>query len=429
MQHFNIISSYYGLSLLLILLCFSCKNTSEETTVNNTLTEAAIDLPMENPKDVTLMAVKNPTSKNSSLPRLSASNDTLFMSWINKRDSLATLNYSYYVNGKWGSTQKISSGSDWFVNWADFPAIAVNNGTILSSHLQKSADGTYTYDVKLNLFDAQRKRWKNNFLLHKDGTKSEHGFVTLLPYVYNTFVAVWLDGRETVGKGHGGGNMTLRAAIVDSKGEISYDTLLDNKVCDCCQTSATITENNGILVAYRDRSDDEIRDISVVRWSEKDGWTKPKTIGQDNWKIPGCPVNGPSLDSYGANVGIAWFTAVKEEGDVMVAFSEDNGANFGTAYRIDVGNATGRVDITMLSNHEAAILWMEPDGNDEVIRLVKIDHKGNTGKPIVITRTSAERASGFPQLEKIGDTLYIAHTHLNKDLKIIRTISIQITDL
>ena len=87
----------------------------------------------------------------------------------------------------------ISEGTDWFTNWADFPAIAANDHSILTSHLQKSANGTYTYDVMLNLLDknlpspqtsgANSKGvfTKQNFILHNDGTKSEHGFVSMLP--------------------------------------------------------------------------------------------------------------------------------------------------------------------------------------------------------------------------------------------------------
>ena len=77
---------------------------------------------------------------------------------------------------------------------------------------------------------------------------------------------------------------------------------------------------------------------------------------------------------------------------------------------MDAGNATGRVDITMISSREAAIIWMEPSGEEEVIRLMKVSVDGTLGTPIAITRTSAERASGFPQLEKVGDKLMVAWT-------------------
>ena len=185
---------------LLLLVLVSCK------------TESKKNIPETLPEKV--QTFKNPVEGNSSLPRLFSNDDKLFLSWVEKKDTLTTLNLSVFENGSWKASEEIISGSDWFVNWADFPSIAEVNGNILTSFLQKSASGTYTYDVKLNLYNAKTNTWKKNFILHKDGTQSEHGFVSIRPYAADSFLIVWLDGRETVGKGHGGGQMTLRAAIV-----------------------------------------------------------------------------------------------------------------------------------------------------------------------------------------------------------------------
>ena len=47
---------------------------------------------------------------------------------------------------------------------------------------------------------------------------------------------------------------------------------------------------------------------------------------------------------------------------------------------------------------------------------MKVNEKGSMGNPIVISQTSPERASGFPQLEKVGSQLY---WHGLKFLKIV----------
>ncbi len=387
--------------ILVLALIVSCKSeTKKETTSNIDEVSKKIE------------SLKNPISGNSSLPRLFSSENKLFLSWIEKIDTTAFLKYTVRENDSWSEPQLINSGSDWFVNWADFPAIAESNGNILTNFLQKSADGTYTYDVKLNLYNSTEQSWKKNFILHNDGTQSEHGFVSMRPYVGNSFVVVWLDGRETVGKEHGGGQMTLRAAIVFEDGTIDYDTLIDERVCDCCQTALAIGPNDEIIVAYRDRSDNEIRDISIVRWEMETGWSKPMTIGNDNWKIEGCPVNGPSIDANGTNVGLAWFTGVEGEGRVNVAFSTDAGITFGEPTRVDAGNATGRVAIQMISETEAAVLWMEPSGDDELIQLIKVNLNGTTAEPITISKKNAERASGFPQMQLIDSKIVIAFTKL-----------------
>jgi hypothetical protein len=406
----------YSVILFSLFLIFSgCK---ENTTQNDS------DL-----KELTITPLENPIEGNSSLPRLFSNGKEVYVSWIEKRDSLAILKYTRYANGSWMETVEESSGSDWFVNWADFPVIAENNGNITSSYLQKSADGTYTYDIKLNLFNGNTNFSKTNFKLHDDGTKSEHGFVSVRAYTGNSFLFTWLDGRETAGKGHGQGAMTLRAALLFEDGTIDYDTLLDDRVCDCCQTASAIGPDDEIIVAYRDRSEGEIRDISVVRWDKESGWSDPISIGNDQWKIDGCPVNGPAIDSYENSLAVAWFTAVGGDGKVQLIFSEDTGKTFGNPVRIDSGNATGRVDVVMLNGHEAAILWMEPDGDDEVIRICKVTSEGIKGNPITVSKTSMERASGFPQVERIGDSLMFAWTDLNGETSTIKTATLSLDKL
>lgn len=379
-----------------------------------------------------LTAIQLPTSGDHALPRLFSQDSVLYFSWVETLNSTAYLHYSRYADSQWSAPETIVSGSDWFVNWADFPAIAAQGDQILTSFLVKSADGTYTYDVKLNLKgpdSLQQQRWMKNLPLHNDGTQSEHGFVSMQPYVGGSFMVTWLDGRETAGKAHGEGAMTLRGALVFPDGSVQYDTLLDDRVCDCCNTATVIGTADEIFVAYRDRSEEEIRDISLVKWQMEGGWSQPKTIGNDHWEIAGCPVNGPAMDIWGHNLAVTWFTAAEEEGMVKIAFSEDNGASFGEAFRVDAGNATGRVDVVLLDTYLAAVLWMEPHGDEEKLQLVQIDSNGHKSKPITIATTSAERASGFPQLERIGDTLYVAWTEVGETDSAIKMVSLPSTKL
>ena len=411
------------LAILLMLLTIACKNESTEQSSGHPISVT----PME-----------NPIRGNSSLPRLFSNGEEVYLSWVTQMDELSVLSYSVYNNKNWSDPKFGAAGADWFVNWADFPSIAENNYNVLTSYLQKSDTATYAYDIKLNLGYTSLRRahdtigFKKGFLLHSDSTKTEHGFVSMVPYVEKSFFVSWLDGRNTGAShaghdGHGMGSMTLRGAIIDGSGEIREEAELDTRVCDCCQTSATIT-SNGPLVAYRDRSEEEIRDISVVR--QVDGnWLEPQTIGDDNWQIAGCPVNGPSVDAFENSVGLAWFTASAGEGVVQVVFSEDNGASFGEPIRIDSGNATGRVDIAMLNASEAAVLWMEPEGEDEVIRVMKITSKGGKRNLITVSRTSPERASGFPQMELFGEELVFAWTDVSGDTSSIKTAVLSLDKL
>src|SRR6185436_12033224 len=89
------------------------------------------------------------------------------------------------------------------------------------------------------------------------------------------------------------------------------DALLDPDVCTCCQTVAALTDE-GPIVAYRDHSSDETRDISVV--SMQNGqWTRPRAVHRDGWRMNACPVNGPALIASGKRVAVAWYTGADEK--------------------------------------------------------------------------------------------------------------------
>ena len=61
------------------------------------------------------------------------SEERTFLSWIeNKGDSIYSLKYAELKNEKWDTAKTIVTGTNWFVNWADFPAIIEHNGNIMS---------------------------------------------------------------------------------------------------------------------------------------------------------------------------------------------------------------------------------------------------------------------------------------------------------
>ena len=408
---------YLAFISIMISLLVSCKTETSKS-------EPAV---LVNNRHTAIIEIKNPSLINSSLPRLFSNGEDLLMSWIQNKDSIASLKYSKFNGINWTAPTEIISGSDWFVNWADFPAIADNNGSILTNILKKSAEGTYTYDIHLQLYSKQKNTWKNNILLNQDGIKSEHGFVSMLPYNNDSFFVTWLDGRTLVGVPKENEQMTLRAAFIDAEGEISNDILLDDKTCECCNTAATMT-SNGPIVAYRDRSDTEIRDISIVRFVNGN-WTAPKNVYQDHWEIPGCPVNGPAIDSFNDAVALAWFTAENDNPRIQVSFSENQGETFGLQYRVDNGNAIGRVDIVMIDQNNAVVSWMEPDGIDTLIQILKVSSNGEKNIPITITKTRSERSSGFPQLELVRDRLYVAWTSLEDKKPTIKIVTVLASDL
>jgi len=337
-------------------------------------------------------------------------NGAVYLSWVEKKNKESKLKFSSYSNDKWSEPSIIASGSNWFVNWADYPVISADGASSLLAHFLEKSDTTkFTYDIKLVSSSDTGKSWSNSKILHDDGIKAEHGFVSIIPY-NDQFFVTWLDGRKTASQpSHGGhdghhGEMTLRAAFIDKKGNKTNEWELDGRICDCCQTTAAITNGEPVVV-YRDRSDDEIRDMSIVRYV-KGSWTSPKTIHADNWQIKACPVNGPRADAIGNNLGIAWFSMKDKKGEVKVIFSNNGGETFKDPIRIDEGKSIGRVDLVMIDSVSALVSWME----GPAIKAVKIRRDGTKDPSIMIASSSDKRSSGFPQMTKAGNKIFFAWT-------------------
>lgn len=359
---------------------------------------------------VQVKQMSSPASDSCAEPFLfTDKNDMTYLSWIEKKGKQSTLYFSTLSDDKWSKPQQIASGKNWFVNWADYPVIASDGAKNLLAHfLEKSDTGKFTYDVKIVSSNDSGKTWSQSKILNEDNVKAEHGFVSIVPYSDGFFTA-WLDGRKTAIEGDEGGHghngeMTLRGAVMDNKSNKTNEWELDSRICDCCQTSVAITDNGPVTV-YRDRSDDEIRDMSIVRYINGQ-WSVPKTIHSDNWQIKGCPVNGPSISAIGNNLAVAWFSMQDKKGVVKVIFSRDGGETFGTPIRVDEGNTIGRVDIEMIDTAMAVMSWMEGGS----IKAAKVHTNGTKENSILIASSSDKRSSGFPQMTRSGNKVIFAWT-------------------
>ena len=398
-----------GLSFA-VLCCYSCKNSRDEQ--NQKLDEETYIYPVE-----------NRSQGYAAMSRLFATDSLLYMSWVEQIDSLAILKYATLDGSTWSEVETIAEGTDWFVNWADFPQIAVNNGYIFTHYLQKSAPDTYAYDVMYMLKNVDSGEWSEPRKLHTDSTQSEHGFVSVIPFK-DGFMASWLDGRTTVNRPDSLKQMTLRAGIINVDGSLGKQWELDDRVCDCCNTAITNTAN-GPVVVYRDRSDDEIRDISIVRMDSTDIWTKPKTVYKDNWKINGCPVNGPAVSHSKGQTRISWFTASKNEPRVEYAYTLDDGLDFGIPAPLTaMGSAIGRVDMSTDKLGNSYVIFMDKGVWYASLRLHTSDKNGRSIINSDLVSISAERASGFPQIAVFKEYLYISYTDADTDSSAIKMIRI-----
>ena len=141
-----------------------------------------------------------------------------------------------------------------------------------------------------------------------------------------------------------------------------------------------------------------------------DGWTPPRLVHDDGLHMTGCPVNGPAVDARGHEVAVAWFTA-PDRPRVRLAFSSDAGHTFSPPVEVAAGAVAGRVDVALLADGRAVVSWLAdaPGGAEFVAQPIARDGTV-VGPPVLVARSSIERASGFPQMVRSGDRLVFAWT-------------------
>lgn len=358
----------------------------------------------------TPLPVDPPASAGAALPHVAGTGSGAILSWVEPADSGHALRFSQWNGERWSEPRNVASGGNWFVNWADFPSVIALDDRNLAAHwLQRSGPGTYAYDVLVSRSPDGGATWSVPVRPHSDATETEHGFVSLFPGPDGAVGAAWLDGRKYASSGDAPATneMTVRFAWLAGDG-VQQEAVLDERACDCCQTDVALTAA-GPLIVYRDRSPAEVRDIAVTRLVNG-SWSAPRPVHEDGWHIDACPVNGPQADARGSAVAVAWFTAARDTPRVQVAFSDDGGETFDAPVRVDGGNPVGRVDLVLLDDRRALIVWLEraAEGADVRGRIVARD--GRAGEPAVLARTAAQRPSGFPRMARYDGGVLLAWT-------------------
>jgi hypothetical protein len=246
---------------------------------------------------------------------------------------------------------------------------------------------------------------------HHDRTRGQHAFPSLFVAPDSALGIVWLDARAQAQSANPedlDASISLRYAAFGPSWKQIADFEVDPRVCECCSTSAAIT-SDGILIAFRDRSDMEIRDIAVSRL-EHGKWTPSTLVHSDNWEIDACPVNGPMLSARGRQAVVAWFTAKNDQGQAWAAFSGDAGRTWGTPIRLDDTASLGRVGVNLLDDGSAVATWVEYANRSAHFSMRRINSGGQRSLAVSVATVSTSMSSDVPRFARLGRELVFAWT-------------------
>ncbi len=313
----------------------------------------------------------------------------------------------------------VASGSNWFVNWADTPSITVlDNGDWVAFWLQRvSVDSPKGYHIHLVRSEDRGETWSAPITPHSDKTATQHGFVSMIPDGDDRVLVAWLDDRLSAAPvddagahsehDHSSSAMTLRSAVVTRGGNILEETIIDDRTCSCCQTDM-IRVNSQSVIVYRDRTHNEIRDISI---SNRVGslWGKPEAVNNDGWVIDGCPVNGPTLSTNGEKLLVFWPTMVDETIQLRAQLRDisKREAIIKTHFLDLPMVPSGRVDSAEWGNG-FLVTWISRARERPAVEYAIIDADGGItlGSPISQPELRG-RATGFPKIASDGLTALV----------------------
>jgi hypothetical protein len=360
------------------------------------------------------VAVATPAAEPAFSPSIASDGEGLWLSWIELSNSGGRrLRVSRRRGDTWGEAHTVHSSRDLLANQADTPRLWPDrdNGVLRATWPERidSSDGL---GVRLSASGDGGASWSEPEWMHDDLSATEHGFGAIMPASNR---AVWLDGRDAPRRGP----TTLRTRRTEQAGN---EEVLDDRVCECCSLD-TAFPHRGPVVIYRDRSDEEVRDISIVRETGQ-GWVGPSRVAEDGWRITGCPVQGPAVASLAERGGpyalsdlllAGWFSAADDKPTVKVAFSTDAGASFARPLTVDGSSPIGRVDVELLDSERGWVSWLDRDGGGARLKVAAVGVGGSLAPPETVDSAAGPRAGGVPRLALAQGRLYVVWAETGAD--------------
>jgi hypothetical protein len=285
--------------------------------------------------------------------------------------------------------------------------------------------------LRFSAYNDGTGKWAKTLTVNDDVSPSTHTFQGAAVDPDGTVYVAWLDRRELpvrnadgypggglkTGRKNIEGTVALYLARSQDQGRtFERNVRVAGNICPCCRAGVGFSKGN-VLVAWRSVEEGDIRDISVSISSDRGRrWSEPKNVARDNWKINGCPHDGPTIASAGDRTYVAWLTGGDGGPGIFLSSTEDGGRSFSPKRKASVGAATQ--PYLAGSENAAALVFRglskdaPPSGDDQYegtadslpasVFVCALQGDGSMSEPIRVPNTNGSVAYPFAALTNGG---------------------------
>ena len=348
------------------------------------------------------VAVPNPAVAGSIQPNWAVAADgSALLSWVEpdeRRRSI--LRYAVRKGSAWSETRTIATGRPFWRHPAEVPGmVSLSDGTLLAHWVEKGKESTDEETIYVSS-SADGIKWTTPVIAHHDHSPVQHGLVSIAASGPKEASLFWLQAL----KGEDG-PVSLMRTVVGADGKEIKEEELDKDTCSCCPTSVVNTAK-GLLVAYRDHTPKDIRDISVLRL-ESGKWSTSKILYADKWEVNACPVNAASAAAKDNRVAIAWYTEADDKPRVQVVFSSDAGTTFTKPVKVNTGDTLGYASTALNSDGGAFVSWIE-EGAKSASSMVRLVSAAGVPGPALKIAEGPRTSLGYPKIVRAGSDTWVA---------------------
>ena len=347
--------------------------------------------------------VGNPSAAGSLQPNWSVTSDGgALLSWVEPtKDGSLVLRYAVRRGQAWSEARTVAANRHFFRHPAEVPEVMQVSDKLWMAHwVEMPKEGSEAEFVYVSS-SIDGVHWAAPLMAHKDRGEVEHGLASMAVNSDGEISLFWL----ITPKGEDGPGYLMRT-VVDATGKEIKEERLDSDICSCCPTAVARTAK-GLLLAYRDHTPEDIRDIAVMRL-ENGRWSPSKIIHADNWKLDACPTNAAAVSAKADRAALSWFTAAQDKPRVQAVFSSDSGSTFTKPVLVSTGRAFGYTSIALDDDGSAFISWLE-DGKDGASGvMVRQVTAAGVGGPVTRVATGGRMGLGYPRILHTGSGTFIA---------------------